>query len=69
MLVITRKIGEKIYVGKNVTIQILRDGTHIRLGIEAPPDVQIRRDNAKRKGSPERTAARIQKRREQEPKT
>jgi carbon storage regulator CsrA len=44
MLVLTRKLGEKILIGDNVVLTVveIRSGT-IRLGIDAPQDVSIRR--------------------------
>jgi len=44
MLVLSRKIGEKIKIGDNITISIegIR-GDKIRLGFEAPEDVIILR--------------------------
>lgn len=42
MLVLTRKYQEKIRIGDNVTITVLRTkGKAVRLGIEAPSDVPI----------------------------
>lgn len=44
MLVLSRKVGEKIEIGNDITIQVLRiTGNQVRLGIEAPQDVNIRR--------------------------
>jgi carbon storage regulator CsrA len=42
MLVLTRKYQEKIRIGENITITILRmKGKAVRLGIEAPPDISV----------------------------
>jgi carbon storage regulator CsrA len=42
MLVLTRKYQEKIRIGDNITITILRTkGKAVRLGIEAPADVPV----------------------------
>jgi carbon storage regulator len=42
MLVLTRKPGEKIQVGDDITITVLAiNGGKIRLGIDAPDDVVI----------------------------
>jgi len=42
MLVLTRKYQEKIRIGENITITVLRmKGKAVRLGIEAPTDVPV----------------------------
>lgn len=44
MLVLSRKLGEKIFIGENICITIVDiDRGKIRLGIEAPRDVAIYR--------------------------
>ena len=44
MLVLTRKIGERIVIGERIEIVVGRvDGKKVRLGINAPQDVSIRR--------------------------
>ena len=44
MLVLSRKLGEKIYIGDNICITVVDiDRGKIRLGIEAPRDVPIYR--------------------------
>ena len=44
MLVLTRKESQRILVGDNITITIVRvDGNRVRIGIEAPPEVAIHR--------------------------
>jgi carbon storage regulator len=50
MLVLSRKENEKIHLGNNITITVvkLRGGT-VRLGIEAPPEVNIARDEVRHK--------------------
>ena len=51
MLILTRKAGETIRIGEEVTITVLEvKGTQIRLGIAAPRDVTVDREEvAKRK--------------------
>jgi len=45
MLVLTRKIGEKVMIGNDVTVTILGlFGNHVRLGINAPKSVDIHRE-------------------------
>lgn len=42
MLVLSRKLGEKIYIGEKICITVVDiDRGKIRLGIEAPRDVPI----------------------------
>ncbi|OAJ35350.1 carbon storage regulator [Piscirickettsia salmonis] len=50
MLVLTRKSGQEIFVGKDITIKVLSvvDG-QVRIGIDAPRDVKIQRDDIKNK--------------------
>lgn len=45
MLILTRRIGEGVYVGDDVKIVILGiRGSQVRIGIEAPDDVNIVRE-------------------------
>lgn len=45
MLILTRRVGEKLVIGENVTITVLGvKGNQIRIGIEAPPEVQVHRE-------------------------
>jgi carbon storage regulator len=45
MLVLSRKPGEKILIGQNVTVTIVRiDHNTVRIGIEAPRDMNIVRE-------------------------
>jgi len=45
MLILTRRIGEKIVIGDNVTITVLGvKGNQVRVGIEAPRDVPVHRE-------------------------
>lgn len=45
MLVLTRKVEQKIRIGKKVIVTILRiQGEQVSVGIEAPDDVEIVRE-------------------------
>ena len=45
MLVLTRKIGETIRIGNDVTVQVLAiRGGQVRIGLTAPADVRIFRE-------------------------
>ncbi len=50
MLVLTRKVGEKILIDGNITVTVVAmDGNKIRLGITAPPEVRIDRAEVHRR--------------------
>ena len=45
MLVLSRRVGERILVGDNIRITIVRvSGGGVRLGIEAPSDIAVVRE-------------------------
>lgn len=47
MLVLSRKTDEKIFIGDDIVIQICRiSADTVRIGIDAPKDVPINRDDA-----------------------
>ena len=45
MLILTRKPGESLYIGDNVKVTIVEiKGNQIRVGIDAPPELRIYRE-------------------------
>jgi carbon storage regulator len=57
MLVLTRKVGERIRVGDDVVITVVRiNGTAVRLGVEAPPHLAIARTELAERGLLENAA-------------
>ncbi|WP_100550823.1 carbon storage regulator CsrA [Caedibacter taeniospiralis] len=45
MLILTRKIGETVMIGDEVTVTVLGvKGNQVRLGISAPKDVSVHRE-------------------------
>ena len=45
MLILTRRVGEKIIIGGNVTVTVLGvKSNQIRIGIDAPRDVMVNRE-------------------------
>jgi carbon storage regulator len=45
MLVLSRKLGESVQVGDGIVIRIVEvRRSRVRIGIEAPPSVRIRRE-------------------------
>ncbi len=52
MLVLSRKEGEKLVIGDNITVVVSRvSGNRVTLGIEAPTDVRIIRGELKAQDS------------------
>ncbi|MEX2140170.1 MAG: carbon storage regulator [Pirellulales bacterium] len=42
MLVLSRKVGEQLLIGESIVVTVVRIGPHdVRIGIEAPADVEI----------------------------
>jgi carbon storage regulator len=59
MLILTRRIGETVKIGENVTVTVMGiKGTQVRVGIAAPKDVAVHREeiferiNASDRGKP-----------------
>ena len=49
MLVLSRKVGERILVGDNIAITVVRiTGGGVRIGIEAPSEMPVIREELKK---------------------
>ena len=47
MLILTRKPGERILIGDRIVVTVVRIGpNNVRLGVDAPRDVDVVRDDA-----------------------
>jgi carbon storage regulator len=59
MLVLTRKLGQKVCIGDNIVVTVARiQGETVRLGIEAPAEVRVDREELRRRpAGPPATAA------------
>lgn len=54
MLILTRRIGESLKIGPDITVTILGvQGNQIRIGIEAPKDVTVLREEVADRGKQE----------------
>jgi len=50
MLVLSRKIGERIWIGEDISVTIVRiTGGGVRLGIEAPQELPVVREELKQR--------------------
>jgi carbon storage regulator len=67
MLILTRRVGETVMIGNDVTVTVLGvKGNQVRIGVNAPKDVAVHREEIyeriKREEDPEgRPAATITK--------
>lgn len=56
MLVLSRKVGEVIWIGDDVSVMVVDvRGDKVRLGISAPRDVDVHREEIVRKIEDERS--------------
>ena len=50
MLVLSRKVGEKVFIGENIAVTVVRiNGGGVRLGIEAPSEMPVLREEMRDK--------------------
>jgi carbon storage regulator len=50
MLVLTRKVGERIHIGNSIVVTVVRvQNDKVRIGIEAPPEVGVHREEVYRR--------------------
>jgi carbon storage regulator CsrA len=53
MLVLSRKVGQRIVIAENIDIAVLEiHGNTVRLGLTAPRDLSVHRLNARDKRAP-----------------
>lgn len=61
MLILTRKVGERLVIGDVVTVTVLGvKGNQIRVGIDAPHEVQVHREEIYQRILKERAADKVQ---------
>jgi carbon storage regulator len=50
MLVLSRKVGERIWIGEHISVTVVRvTGGGVRIGIEAPAELPVVREELKKK--------------------
>jgi carbon storage regulator len=60
MLVLTRKVGERVMIGGGIVVQVLEvSGRRVRLGVEAPAGVAVWREEVAPDREPEPASHRL----------
>ena len=60
MLILTRRIGETLMVGDDVTITVLGvKGNQVRIGVNAPKDVAVHREEIYQRIQKEKSAENV----------
>lgn len=58
MLILTRRVGETLMVGDDVTVTVLGvKGNQVRIGVNAPRDVAVHREEIYQRIQDEKTGA------------
>lgn len=58
MLILTRRIGETLMIGDEIAVTVVGvSGSQVRVGIEAPKDVEVHREEVYERVKAERAAA------------
>jgi carbon storage regulator len=48
MLVLSRKVGERLWIGENISITVVKiSGGGVRIGVEAPDELPVVREELK----------------------
>ena len=62
MLILTRRIGETITIGTNITVTVVGlNGSQVRLGIGAPKNVEVHREEVYERVKAERAETKVRR--------
>ncbi len=54
MLILSRRVGERVVIGEGISITVLRvKGNQVRLGVEAPKNIAVQREELSDRSKPE----------------
>ena len=57
MLILTRRVGERLMIGNDVAVEVLGvNGNQVRLGVTAPQRIQVHREEVYKRIRAEREA-------------
>ena len=63
MLILTRRVGESVVIGGDVTVTVLGvKGNQARLGVDAPRDIAVRREEIHKRIEREQAAVDAERR-------
>ena len=56
MLILSRRVGERVVIGEDISITVLRiKGNQVRLGVDAPKSIAVQREAVSERIKPEVT--------------